>query len=127
MFSRRIGIAGFALCAVLCFGLCSCTTGPVLDDEGANVGVIEEIEQEGGSMWMPNELVGLFDSKKEAREAAELYGIELESYEYGVAVFICEGDPEALIEEGKKNGWPELSLNQVYTVDGGPAEAEGPE
>ena len=78
--------------------------------------VYMEIEAEDGSVYIANELIGSFDSKKEAQAAADLYGIRLESFSYGVAVFICEGDPVALIEEGQRNGWPPLSLNHVVNA-----------
>ena len=125
--------AAARLCLVLCFALCmalclgGCAGKPALGDKK-----VEDLEQVGEPMGISNELVGLFDDEREAREAAELYGIELDSFEYGVAVFICEGDPAELIEKGKKNGWPELSLNQMVTALDGPGpdgadEADPPE
>jgi len=64
--------------------------------------------------YVPEELVGLFVKEQAAKECAELYGIELESYSYDVAVFMCESDPLELIAKGKKKGWPQLSLNHIY-------------
>ncbi len=59
------------------------------------------------------ELMGIFETKEEAQKAAELYGIELISYEQQVAVFsIEEGeDPLKIISKGEENGWPELAVN----------------
>ena len=65
--------------------------------------------------YVEGELVGLFESEEEAIACAELYGIELLSFNNRVAVFGVEGDLKKLIEKGKENGWPELSLNYVYS------------
>jgi hypothetical protein len=58
-------------------------------------------------------LLGIFESEEEAQKTAELYGITLSSFDGSLAVFKCEGDPAALIEQGKENNWPELSLNYI--------------
>ena len=63
---------------------------------------------------IPNQLVGVFQDEKSAKEAAGLYGIELESFRYEVAVFNCADKPDSYIETGKENGWPELYLNYTY-------------
>ena len=63
---------------------------------------------------VPNQLVGIFQDKKSAIEAAGIYGIELESFRYEVAVFNCADEPDSYIELGKENGWPELYLNYTY-------------
>ncbi|MCR5406693.1 MAG: hypothetical protein K6E88_07890 [Lachnospiraceae bacterium] len=62
----------------------------------------------------PRELIGVFQNREEAEAAAKLYGIRLERFNYGLAVFaLDEGvDARTLIEKGKANGWPELSVNQ---------------
>ncbi|MCL2110692.1 MAG: hypothetical protein FWH32_00265 [Clostridiales bacterium] len=64
--------------------------------------------------YVPDELVGAFGSEAQAESAAGVYGIKLAYFANSVAIFKCEGDPKALIELGKRNGWPELSLNYVY-------------
>jgi len=69
---------------------------------------------QGGGSHAPDQLVGLFDDEEQAKECAKLYGIELVSFNYGVALFKVEGDPKAIIEKGLKNGWPELSLNNRF-------------
>lgn len=56
-------------------------------------------------------LMASADSEEEARELAELYGIQLVEYSYGVATFDTDEDPAAVIARGKRNGWPALSLN----------------
>ena len=37
-------------------------------------------------------------------------------YGYGVASFHSEEAPETVIERGKAQGWPELSLNTVVSL-----------
>ena len=59
------------------------------------------------------ELMGVFGSKEEAEAAAELYNIKLKDFGQRVAVFTADPgvDIQELIEKGKSNGWPELSIN----------------
>ena len=61
------------------------------------------------------ELMGIFNSEDDARSAAKQYGIEFKDFEEGVAVFIIDDGRSAsdIIEEGKKNGWPELAVNGI--------------
>ena len=66
--------------------------------------------------WDFTELVGVFASEAAARNAASLYRIEFVSFANQVALFRCAGDPYELIERGKRNGWPELSVNEVYGI-----------
>ena len=74
----------------------------------------EKPDDQGGAAYMPDQLVGVFDDEEQAKECAKLYGIELISFNFGVALFRVEGDPKAIIEIGIKNGWPELSLNHKF-------------
>ena len=57
------------------------------------------------------ELLCLADSKEEAQKIADQYGIELVNFNYGVATFHTEDDPQKVIDMGKEKGYPELSLN----------------
>ncbi len=59
------------------------------------------------------ELLASADTEEEARELAELYGIELVSFEYRVAVFHTEEDPFDVIQRGKDNDWPPLEINHI--------------
>jgi len=63
-----------------------------------------------------SELVGYFGEEEEAKDCANLYGIELIAFNFGVAVFTTEDNPEELIVNGKKNGWPPLSVNIKMTA-----------
>jgi len=89
---------------------------PVKDFESPGGAPPDSAGNQGGEAYEPNQLVGLFENEEQAKECAELYGIELQSFSYGVAVFKVEGDPNMLIEKGKDNGWPELSLNHKITA-----------
>ena len=53
------------------------------------------------------------ESRQEAEELARLYGITLVDYQHQVALFFTEEDPGEVIQRGKDNGWPELSLNRM--------------
>lgn len=57
------------------------------------------------------ELIALADTREEAEEIAELYGIELSTYSYGVATYTTDKNAFELIELGEENGYPALSLN----------------
>ena len=59
------------------------------------------------------ELICSANSLEEAQKIADLYGITLDRYNYGVAVFVTDRDLMEVIREGKKNGWPALELNQI--------------
>lgn len=71
------------------------------------------IETKGaGSMPLAeNPLMATVDTKEEAEEIAELYGIALASFENGVAVYGTEEDPMQVIARGQENNYPQLSLN----------------
>ena len=57
------------------------------------------------------ELLCITDSEAKAKEIADMYGIELVEFSYGVATFHTTEDPRAVIERGKEKGYPELSIN----------------
>ena len=116
---RKMGsLIGVAFFVLLCCGLGGCF-GRGIDppkELGSDVMPDNTSERGGNQSYVPNELVGIFETEAEAQDAAELYGIELTSYSNKIAVFSCEGDPIELIEQGEKNGWPQLSLNRIYTT-----------
>lgn len=86
------------------FSLCSCGKAPVEPKAQA-------ISSVPGSIVEGEELLCLCDSREEAEQIAEQYGITLVDCSYGVAVFHAEGDLDSLIRTGKENGWPKLSYN----------------
>lgn len=57
------------------------------------------------------ELIGVADTEEIADKLAKDYGIELKSYEYGIAVFVTEKSYQEITEIGKAKGLPELSPN----------------
>lgn len=59
------------------------------------------------------ELMAVTETKEEAEKIAELYGIKLESFEEGVAVYSTTEPVWDVISRGKELGYPELSLNYV--------------
>ncbi len=65
------------------------------------------------------ELMASAGSEKEAMEIAERYGIELVEYSNKIAVFHTDEDPGKVIEKGKTEGWPLLSINgKVQAFEG---------
>ncbi len=56
------------------------------------------------------ELLCLCDSQEEAESIAEMYGIELVEFSYGVATFHAE-KPREVIAMGKEKGYPLLEIN----------------
>ncbi len=64
-----------------------------------------------------SELLMLAEDRNEAENVAEMYGIELVDYSYGVATFHTEEDPSAVIARGRENGWPALELNSMVYLD----------
>ena len=69
---------------------------------------VESSENDGSTT---TELTALADNQEEAEEIAELYGIELSSYSYGVATYTTEKNPQELIELGIENEYPALIQN----------------
>lgn len=80
----------------------------------------------GSSYVEGEELLALVETEEEAKKIAEVYGIELVSYSYGVAGFHTEEDPQAVISRGKANGWPQLDMNTVSQLHDPPSSAEHP-
>ena len=66
-----------------------------------------------GDVSEDGQLMASAENLEEAQKLAELYGIELVDYGYRVALFRTDEDPRAVIQRGKENGWPELSLNHT--------------
>ena len=67
--------------------------------------------------YVENEVIALCESEFEAGFIAFLYDITLKNFSYGVAVYDTEGmDPVDVIEKGKAEGYPEVSLNHTYSI-----------
>lgn len=114
-------IVGAVLCMFMCMGLFACSgarpdksePSKTLIPDAPDVADAPDVSDDELN-YVPNELIGIFEDEQQAKDAAELYKIELISFGDGVALFRYEGDLEALIELGEQNGWPQLSLNHIY-------------
>ncbi|MBD5508139.1 MAG: hypothetical protein HDR05_08865 [Lachnospiraceae bacterium] len=61
------------------------------------------------------QLTALADTLEDAQEIADLYGIELVSYSYGVAVYHTDKDISELIQLGLDNDYPTLAPDtEIY-------------
>ena len=81
-------------------------------DTGRNHSSTEEV-----IMGEKVSMIALADTKEEAKKIAELYGIELVNYSYGVAEYETTKDPQELIALGEKKNYPALSTNNTLTID----------
>ncbi len=63
------------------------------------------------------ELLALADSEEDAKKIAELYGIELTGFSYGVATFHTTENLQDVIRRGRENGWPALDLNAIQHLN----------
>lgn len=81
----------------------------VNSDEGS-----EDSESDGKT-----KLTALAEDLEEAEKIADLYEIELDSYSYGVAVYVTDKDVQELINMGEENDYPTLTPNhkdKLHTV-----------
>lgn len=62
------------------------------------------------------QLTCLADSQQEAEQIAQSYGIELVSFEYGVAVFKSDKPYRELIAYGEENNLKQLSIDYEQTI-----------
>ena len=62
-------------------------------------------------------LMAVVESIEDARETAGQYGIELISFEDGIALFQTKENPLVVISRGEQYNYPPLSVNYVRTVD----------
>lgn len=73
------------------------------------------VDSAGTDNSATTELVALADTREEAEEIAELYGIELSTYSYGVATYTTDKNLQELIDLGVENDYPTLTPN--YDVE----------
>lgn len=84
---------------------------PVADDAFTPVGAVSSENEDSDAP----QLTALADTLEEAQEIADLYGIELDSYSYGVAVYHTDKDISELIQMGLDNDYPTLAPDtEVY-------------
>lgn len=75
------------------------------------------IESVDRVMIADNSLMSEAETEEKAREIAEQYGIELVSFENGIALYYTEEDPFEVIARGQENGYAQLSVNFIRTGD----------
>lgn len=76
-------------------------------------------DSEEGESDETTSLTALADDLEEAEKIADLYGIELDSYSYGVAVYVTDKDVQELMTLGEENDYPTLAPNhkdKLHTV-----------
>ena len=84
---------------------------PVADESFTPAGAASSDNEDPDSP----QLTALADTLEEAQKIADLYGIELDSYSYGVAVYHTDKDISELIQLGLDNDYPTLAPNtEVY-------------
>ncbi len=82
-------------------------SGPEINDSRIRAGKAQDNTVKG------SELMCSCDSEEEAKKTAQIYGIELVDFSYGIATFHTEEDPYELVRKGAAEGWPELSVNTL--------------
>ena len=81
--------------------------------------VISEVAEDS-DMVMKDGKYSLFtmvDTEEEAREIADKLGIEFESYAYEIATYLTDKNPHDVVEEAKKLGLPDISINSEMHLD----------
>lgn len=90
-------------------------------DKGPAFPFLPKVERQlqGGETIMIAEepLMAEADSEQAAQDIADLYGIILVSYENGIALYQTDENVFEVIARGQENGYPELSINYVRTMD----------
>lgn len=75
------------------------------------------VETENIELELANlELMCLADSQEEAEDIAQAYGIELVSFDMGVAVFKSDKPYSELITYGEENDLKRLSINHIQEI-----------
>lgn len=62
-------------------------------------------------------LMAVVESEEEAQSIAEMYDITFVSFEDGVALYQTDEDIFEVIARGQENGYPQLSINYIRTID----------
>lgn len=131
---RRAAIAlGFILCSIA--GLSGCGRNRELVEmtertESIKGQELTALPRPESKLWSSNEgdsadseseettsLTALAEDMEEAEKIADLYGIELESFSYGVATYTTDKDVQELMNLGEENDYPTLApnnLNKLY-------------
>lgn len=62
-------------------------------------------------------LMASVDSRKDAEKLAEIYGIDLVEFSYGIATFCTEENPYEVIRRGEEKGWKPLEVNGIQSIN----------
>lgn len=62
-------------------------------------------------------LMAVVESEEEAQNIAEMYNITFVSFEDGIALYRTDEDIFEVIARGQENGYPQLSINYIRTID----------
>lgn len=90
---------------------------PYISNQGIETDTENEmVMPEDMSQVVKGKLIYLCNTQKEAENIAALYDIELTSFGDGVAVYHTDRDIDEIIEEGKKQGYPELHRDVIRTT-----------
>lgn len=87
------------LCAALSFSGCR---------RQAAISLSEKSE---GKVASDGQLIASVETREEAEQIAELYGIELVDFSAPAALYRTEENPDTVIKRGMDNGWPKLEKN----------------
>ena len=90
------------MAAISLLFLAGCTSGTPV--QTAPSGVYDDLAEAP--------LTAMTETREDAQALAQQYEITLVSYDYGIATFSTDEDPQAVIDRGLRNGWQELSLNR---------------
>ena len=84
---------------------------PLIKTQPMDLNNMEESMEVG--MIAEDSLMTSVETEEAARTIAEQYGIELVSFENGIALYHTEEDPFDVIARGQENGYPQLSVNFI--------------
>lgn len=116
MFKR---IAAAVLCALAAMGLTGCrdkTPSAVIPLDTTRTTAPADNARETAPRETPaqsGQLTASAQTREEAEQIAELYGIELVDFAAPSALYATQEDPEAVIQRGIDNGWPLLEINHI--------------
>lgn len=103
----------FSLIAILLFSMISVFgCGRVYENVSfePNTEMNTEVVSEGQLFAMD------IESEEEAKELADIYGIEFVSLLEGVAVYHTDENPQDVIDRGEKEGYKQLYINNVVGI-----------
>lgn len=120
--NRKKGIVALGVVLFVMAGVSGCGINRKLTNQTAEsaelkLDVMPDVADSAGTISSDMEseespqLTALADSLEEAQEIADLYGIELDSYAYGVASYFTDKDISELINMGMEQGYPTLAPN----------------